>query len=80
MWVRTGDPQHWRLIIQEHPVFGDDRLSLVARGVFARITEVPVGEAFSAVTLAAGAPEGAAAVQAGLDELAAHGYLAGVAA
>jgi hypothetical protein len=60
-------------------VFGDDRLSLLARGVYAQITTVPVGETFSAATLAAGALEDAASAQAGLDQLAAHGYLAGVA-
>ncbi|WP_309097529.1 hypothetical protein [Streptomyces sp.] len=66
------------MIVQEHPLFGDERVSLTARGVFARITTVPVGETFTAATLAAGTDEVATA-QAGLDELEAHGYLAEVA-
>ncbi|MFI2620565.1 hypothetical protein [Streptomyces sp. NPDC018584] len=78
-WVRTGDPRHWRLIVQEHPVFGDNRLTLAARGVYARITAVPMGETFTAASLATSTDDDAATVQAGLNELEAHGYLAEVA-
>lgn len=60
-------------------MFGDDRLSLIARGVYARITSMPVGASFSAESLASAGGDSVAAAQAGLDELAAAGYLAGVA-
>ncbi|WP_431784850.1 hypothetical protein [Streptomyces chumphonensis] len=78
-WVRAGDPRHWREIVQTHPVFGDDRLSLVARGVYSRITMLPVGESFSAESLAAIGGDSVAVAQACLDELMALGYLAEVA-
>ncbi|MGC9479717.1 hypothetical protein ACP4I1_37105 [Streptomyces sp. WG4] len=56
-------------------MFGDDRLSLTARGVFAQITTVPVGEVFTASSLAAGTGDDVSVVQAGLAELETHGYL-----
>lgn len=78
-WIRAGDAGHWRMLVQHHPAFGDDRLSLMARGVFARITELPMGDVFSAVSFTATDEDGAEAVQSALDELAAYGYLAEVA-
>ncbi|WP_369211211.1 hypothetical protein [Streptomyces flavofungini] len=60
-------------------MFGDKRLSLTALGVFAQITSVPVGETFTAADLAEVSSDCLAVAEAGLAELATHGYLAAVA-
>ncbi|MDJ0347501.1 hypothetical protein [Streptomyces sp. PH10-H1] len=78
-WTRVGDPRSWREQVHDNPVFGDERLALETLGVFARVLNVRVGEVFSAATLAASGADSVATAQAALDELAARGYLAGVA-
>ncbi|MFD5899800.1 hypothetical protein [Streptomyces sp. NPDC060366] len=78
-WTRAGDPRRWQEAVYDHQAFGDERLSLVALGVFARVMDLPVGTVFSAQTLASLGPDSPEAGQAGLDELAAASYLTEVA-
>ncbi|MFH9959720.1 hypothetical protein ACH4OX_36705 [Streptomyces roseolus] len=79
VWTRTGDPQPLAVTAQQ-PAAGDDRLSLAAIGIYARICGMSDGTEFTAESLAAGdVSVDQAAVLEALADLEAYGHLTGVA-
>lgn len=66
-------------VTAQQPAVGDERLSLTAIGVYARICLMPDGAEFTAESLAAEKDDDQAELLEALADLEAYGYLAGVA-
>ncbi|MGO4636386.1 hypothetical protein AB4225_36620 [Streptomyces sp. 2RAF24] len=73
-WTRTGGPQSLAVTAQQ-PAVGDERLSLTAIGVYARICLLPNGTQFTAESLASRKDEDQAEILEALSDLETHGYL-----
>lgn len=77
VWTRTGDPQSLSVTAQQ-PAAGDERLSLTAIGLYARICLMSDGTRFTAESLAAEKDDDQAELFEALADLEAYGYLAAV--